>query len=97
MTHTLPQPDLVDLHVHSNVSDGTFSPREVVERAAEVGLKAVALTDHDTTARGAHCGGVDVRRTGAGTGCGPAARAQAAHAGELAEEASMPDRVNVRA
>jgi len=50
VTHTVPQPDLVDLHVHSNVSDGTFSPREVVERAAAVGLKAVALTDHDTTA-----------------------------------------------
>ncbi len=44
------QPDLVDLHVHSSASDGVYSPREVVQRAAEVGLKAVALTDHDTTA-----------------------------------------------
>jgi len=50
MTEKVSQPDLVDLHVHSNASDGVYSPREVVERAAEVGLKAVALTDHDTTA-----------------------------------------------
>jgi len=50
VTHKVSQPDLVDLHVHSSASDGVYSPREVVERAAEVGLKAVALTDHDTTA-----------------------------------------------
>ncbi|MFO8014911.1 MAG: PHP domain-containing protein [Phycisphaerae bacterium] len=50
MTDKVPQPDLVDLHVHSSASDGAYPPREVVERAAEVGLKAVALTDHDTTA-----------------------------------------------
>lgn len=40
----------VDLHTHSNRSDGTDPPREVVERAARVGLSAVALTDHDTLA-----------------------------------------------
>ena len=39
---------LVDLHVHSNVSDGTLSPREVVFHAKEKGLHAMALTDHDT-------------------------------------------------
>jgi len=44
------QPDLVDLHVHSSASDGAYPPREVVERAAEAGLKAIALTDHDTLA-----------------------------------------------
>lgn len=37
-----------DLHLHSNFSDGTFTPEEVVERARRVGLKALALTDHDT-------------------------------------------------
>jgi len=42
--------DLVDLHVHSRVSDGEHAPREVVRLAKEAGLKAVALTDHDTTA-----------------------------------------------
>src|SRR5438445_4672612 len=38
-----------DLHTHSNRSDGTLAPREVVELAAERGLEGVALTDHDTT------------------------------------------------
>ena len=39
-----------DLHVHSNASDGTDDPAEVMHRAAEAGLDVVALTDHDTTA-----------------------------------------------
>lgn len=38
----------VDLHVHSNASDGTFTPTEVVTIAVEKGLAAIALTDHDT-------------------------------------------------
>ena len=38
----------VDLHVHSNASDGSFSPSEVVSLAARAGLSAIALTDHDT-------------------------------------------------
>ena len=40
----------IDLHTHSNASDGTQSPAEVVSSAAEAGLDVVALTDHDTTA-----------------------------------------------
>lgn len=38
----------VDLHVHSNRSDGTYSPRELVDYAMKKGLAAFALTDHDT-------------------------------------------------
>lgn len=38
----------VDLHVHSNASDGTFSPATVVQQAADAGLAAMALTDHDS-------------------------------------------------
>lgn len=38
----------VDLHVHSNRSDGTLTPTELVDYAIEKGLKAFALTDHDT-------------------------------------------------
>ena len=38
----------VDLHVHSNKSDGTLTPAELVRYAASKGLKAMALTDHDT-------------------------------------------------
>ena len=37
-----------DLHLHTHFSDGTFSPEEVAERAKEVGLSAIALTDHDS-------------------------------------------------
>ena len=37
----------VDLHVHSNRSDGTFSPTQLVDYAMEKGLAAFALTDHD--------------------------------------------------
>lgn len=39
-----------DLHTHSDLSDGTTSPAEVVSEAARAGLQGVALTDHDTTA-----------------------------------------------
>lgn len=42
--------ELIDLHVHSNASDGTLSPSDVVALAAKKGLKAMALTDHDTIA-----------------------------------------------
>lgn len=40
---------LIDLHVHSNCSDGTYTPAELVDYAIEKGLRAFALTDHDTT------------------------------------------------
>jgi 3',5'-nucleoside bisphosphate phosphatase len=40
----------IDLHCHSLASDGSLSPAEVVERAAEQGVKVLALTDHDTVA-----------------------------------------------
>lgn len=40
----------IDLHVHSNHSDGTCSTKELVDLAIAQGLKAIALTDHDTTA-----------------------------------------------
>lgn len=38
----------IDLHVHSNASDGTLSPSQVVDLAVSRQLDAVALTDHDT-------------------------------------------------
>lgn len=38
----------VDLHTHSRVSDGSDKPSDLVRRAAEIGLSAIALTDHDT-------------------------------------------------
>jgi predicted metal-dependent phosphoesterase TrpH len=38
----------VDLHIHSTFSDGSFTPREIVDLARARGLKAIAITDHDT-------------------------------------------------
>lgn len=43
-------PDWIDLHVHTLASDGSDAPAEVVRKAAELGLRAVAVTDHDTFA-----------------------------------------------
>jgi len=40
--------DIVDLHVHSSASDGSLTPRQVVAEAKVRGLRAIALTDHDT-------------------------------------------------
>lgn len=41
--------EYIDLHVHSTSSDGTFTPSELVAYGIKKGLKAFALTDHDTT------------------------------------------------
>lgn len=38
-----------DLHLHSTASDGLFSPRELVNKAAALELDLISLTDHDTT------------------------------------------------
>lgn len=38
----------VDLHVHSTASDGKLSPRAIIIKAAELGLKIISLTDHDS-------------------------------------------------
>ena len=40
----------IDLHTHSNCSDGSLSPAALVERAACAGVEVLALTDHDTIA-----------------------------------------------
>lgn len=37
----------IDLHTHSNYSDGQYSPKELMEMAFEEGIKTIALTDHD--------------------------------------------------
>jgi len=39
----------IDLHTHSDRSDGTDDPRALMQRASEAGLDVVALTDHDTS------------------------------------------------
>ncbi len=40
----------IDLHTHSNCSDGSLTPTELVSRAAAAGIDVLALTDHDTIA-----------------------------------------------
>lgn len=40
-------PDFVDLHLHSTYSDGVMAPAELVGQAARLGLRAIALADHD--------------------------------------------------
>ena len=40
----------VDLHLHTTISDGSISPAELVRRATAEGHRAIALSDHDTTA-----------------------------------------------
>ena len=39
--------DTIDLHTHTNFSDGSSTPEELVEQASLNGLKAIAITDHD--------------------------------------------------
>lgn len=41
---------MIDLHTHTNESDGSFTPSELIEAAARAGLRALAITDHDTFA-----------------------------------------------
>lgn len=40
---------MLDLHTHSTFSDGSDTPSELADKAARVGIRAIALTDHDTT------------------------------------------------
>ena len=38
---------VADLHIHTHLSDGTFSPRQVIESAKNLGIDTIAITDHD--------------------------------------------------
>ncbi|MEM4541130.1 MAG: PHP domain-containing protein, partial [Archaeoglobaceae archaeon] len=37
---------MIDLHIHSNFSDGKASVAEIAKKAKEIGLKAIAIVDH---------------------------------------------------
>jgi len=36
-----------DLHIHTNYSDGYHTPQEIIEKVKSLGLRAIAITDHD--------------------------------------------------
>ena len=39
---------IADLHCHTTASDGTLTPRALLQRAAAAGIDLLAITDHDT-------------------------------------------------
>ena len=39
---------MIDLHSHTNESDGTCSPEELIQEAARAGVDTLGITDHDT-------------------------------------------------
>ncbi len=41
---------MIDLHTHSNHSDGSLSPRELIEEAVRAGVEVLSITDHDSFA-----------------------------------------------
>src|ERR1700730_18191783 len=43
-----PTQDRADLHLHTTYSDGSYTPKQIVELARRSGLAAIAITDHDT-------------------------------------------------
>lgn len=46
--YTVHMEKYIDLHTHSTYSEGTLTPRQIVEKAKEYNIKALALTDHNT-------------------------------------------------
>ncbi|NBU93347.1 MAG: PHP domain-containing protein [Actinobacteria bacterium] len=53
---------MIDLHTHSNFSDGTDSPAELINKALAAGLTTIALTDHDSIA------GIDLAQSALSSG-----------------------------
>ena len=39
---------IIDLHIHTNISDGALSPKEVIDEANKNGVSVISITDHDT-------------------------------------------------
>ena len=40
---------LIDLHIHTNCSDGALTPKEIIDEAYKNGINTIAICDHDTT------------------------------------------------
>jgi len=41
-------PKRIDLHIHTNVSDGALTPKEVIDEAVKNNVSVIAISDHDT-------------------------------------------------
>jgi predicted metal-dependent phosphoesterase TrpH len=84
----------IDLHTHSNCSDGSLTPAELVAHAAAAGVEVLALTDHDTVAglkEAEHSAGVLGLRLVPGVEISASWRAQAIHVlGLWIDPASAP-------
>jgi len=39
---------MIDLHLHSRFSDGSDTPSQLIDKAINLKMKAIAITDHDT-------------------------------------------------
>ena len=39
---------MIDLHLHSNLSDGSDTPSQLIDKALKLKLRAITITDHDT-------------------------------------------------
>ena len=39
---------MIDLHIHTNKSDGMYTPREIIDMAYSNGINKISITDHDT-------------------------------------------------
>ena len=40
--------EFIDLHIHTNLSDGELSPKEVIDKAIKNNVSIISITDHDT-------------------------------------------------
>jgi len=40
--------NIIDLHIHSKASDGSYTPAEIIDMAIQLGVRAISITDHDT-------------------------------------------------
>ena len=38
----------IDLHIHTNISDGVLTPKQVIDEAVKNGVSVIAIADHDT-------------------------------------------------
>ena len=53
---------MIDLHIHTNNSDGSDSVIDVLRKAEKLGLKTISITDHDTCTAYEELDNIDVKK-----------------------------------